>query len=115
MSAANGSARPQEASEIVDKGKGKAVDDAPAQDHSMEEDDDEEDEEDSGPEEVCPLWCTCFPLPACTDCHFFCSTVNVSNSMPLPYNTLDGLAHPSKPARQPLCPWTNLSLTGFEC
>jgi len=44
MSAANGSAIPGDASEITAKGKGKAVDPAPAQDMSMDEDDSSEEE-----------------------------------------------------------------------
>ena len=53
MSAQNGSALPQEASELAGKGKGKAADQAPVQDHAMdEEEDDEDEEEESGPEEV---------------------------------------------------------------
>jgi hypothetical protein len=44
MSAANGSALPGDASEITAKGKGKAVDQAPAQDMSMDEDDSSEEE-----------------------------------------------------------------------
>jgi hypothetical protein len=47
--AANGSAMPDEASEILDKGKGKSVE-APALDMAMEDDDD--DEEESGVDEV---------------------------------------------------------------
>lgn len=50
MSATNGSAVPQEASEIADKGKGKSVDTAPS--HDMMEEDDEESEEESGVEDV---------------------------------------------------------------
>ncbi|RMZ86695.1 hypothetical protein DV736_g6078, partial [Chaetothyriales sp. CBS 134916] len=45
---ANGSAVPEQTSEIVDKGKGKAVE-QPAHDLDMDNDDD--DEEESGPEE----------------------------------------------------------------
>jgi hypothetical protein len=47
--AANGSAMPDEANEILDKGKGKSVE-APALDMVMEDDDD--DEEESGVDEV---------------------------------------------------------------
>jgi hypothetical protein len=47
---ANGSAVPEQASEIIDKGKGKAVE-QPTNETAMDEDDDEEDEE-SGVEEV---------------------------------------------------------------
>jgi hypothetical protein len=42
MSAANGSAVPGDAGEVTAKGKGKAVDQAPAQDMSMDEDDSSE-------------------------------------------------------------------------
>ena len=44
MSAANGSAVPGDAGEVTAKGKGKAVDQAPAQDMSMDEDDSSEEE-----------------------------------------------------------------------
>lgn len=47
---ANGSAMPEEASEILDKGKGKQVE-QPTHDMSLE-DDDEDEEEESGAEEV---------------------------------------------------------------
>lgn len=49
MSASNGSAVPQEANEITDKGKGKSVD--PVAGHDMMEDSEESDEE-SGVEDV---------------------------------------------------------------
>ena len=49
MSATNGSAIPQEASEIADKGKGKSVETAAS--HEMMEDS-EESEEESGVEDV---------------------------------------------------------------
>ena len=53
MSAQNGSALPQQASELAGKGKSKATDQPPAQDHAMDEDeDDEDDDEESGVEEV---------------------------------------------------------------
>ena len=45
MSAANGSAVPGDASEMTAKGKGKAVDQTPAQDMSMDEEDSSEEEE----------------------------------------------------------------------
>jgi hypothetical protein len=45
MSAPNGSAVPGDASEVTAKGKGKAVDQAPAQDMSMDEEDSSEEEE----------------------------------------------------------------------
>ena len=45
MSAANGSALPGDASEVTAKGKGKAVDQTPAQDMSMDEDDESEEDE----------------------------------------------------------------------
>ena len=47
---ANGSAIPEQTSEIAGKGKGKAAE-QPTQDIGMEEDDEDEEEE-SGPEEV---------------------------------------------------------------
>lgn len=47
---ANGSAVAKEASEILDKGKGKSAE-QPTHEMSME-DDDEDEEEESGPEEV---------------------------------------------------------------
>jgi hypothetical protein len=50
MSATNGSAVPKEASEIVNKGKGKSVDTTAS--HDMMEEDDEESEEESGVEDV---------------------------------------------------------------
>jgi hypothetical protein len=49
--AANGSAMPDQASEILDKGKGKSVEE-PTPDMTMEDDDD--DEEESGVDEVRP-------------------------------------------------------------
>ena len=48
---ANGSAMPQEASEILDKGKGKSAE-QPTHEMRMEDDDEEDEEEESGPEEV---------------------------------------------------------------
>jgi len=51
MSAANGIAVPQGASEIVEKGKGKATNTTPGQDMTMD-DDDESSEEESGIEDV---------------------------------------------------------------
>jgi hypothetical protein len=44
MSAANGSAVPGDAGEVTGKGKGKAVDQTPAQDMSMDEDDSSDEE-----------------------------------------------------------------------
>ncbi len=44
MSAANGSAVPGDVSETTAKGKGKAVDQTPAQDISMDEEDSSEEE-----------------------------------------------------------------------
>ena len=62
MSAENGSAVPQEASEIADKGKGKAADPISTRDQSMDDDEDDDDEEDSGPEEVCSASLVTQPL-----------------------------------------------------
>lgn len=56
MSATNGSAIPQEASEITDKGKGKSVE--PAASHEMmDEDEEDSEEEESGVEDVRGLAC----------------------------------------------------------
>ena len=60
MSASNGSAIPQEASQIIDKGKGKSVDTTPSHD-MMEEDDEDSEEEESGVEDVSEM----LPCTAC--------------------------------------------------
>jgi hypothetical protein len=44
MSAANGSAVPGDAGDVTAKGKGKAIDQTPAQDMSMDEDDSSDEE-----------------------------------------------------------------------
>lgn len=63
MSSANGSAVPGGVSEITAKGKGKAVDQTPAQDMSMDEDDSSEEE--SGNEEPVGLPVAFSPSSSC--------------------------------------------------
>jgi hypothetical protein len=87
MSATNGSAIPQEASEIADKGKGKSVETAPS--HDMMEDS-EESEEESGVEDVSRLACFVLTPPRTSKTELITlshrsQSVSANPYLPLPF------------------------------